>query len=75
LIVRAVAVIALLVIPSGVAVAVEPTVVSCRFERMPPMILTFRGGMGADDNTLQVGRTPPVPLRVGSNMMIAEYGA
>ncbi|MGI6852087.1 hypothetical protein [Mesorhizobium sp. 1B3] len=34
----------------------EPTIVTCNFEKMPPMILTFRGGMGADDNTLQVGR-------------------
>lgn len=57
------------------SVAAEPTVVSCRFEKMPPMILTFRGGMGADDNTLQVGQTPAVPLNVGSSMMLATYGA
>jgi hypothetical protein len=55
--------------------AADPTIVSCNFERMPPMILTFRGGMGAKDNTLQVGQTKPVPLSVGSNLMTAEYGA
>lgn len=48
---------------------------SCRFEKMPPMILTFRGGMGAADNTLQVGQTKPVPLSVGSNLMSADFGA
>lgn len=53
----------------------EPTIVSCQFEKMPPMILTFRGGMGADDNTLQVGQTKPVPLSVGSSLMTAQYGA
>ena len=55
--------------------AAEPTVVSCQFEKMPPMILTFRGGMGANDNTLQVGQTKPVPLAVGSSLMTAQYGA
>src|SRR5690606_35941370 len=58
----------LIALPSAAAAA-EPTIVSCQFEKMPPMILTFRGGMGADDNTLQVGQTPPVPLSVGSNLM------
>ncbi|RWB93111.1 MAG: hypothetical protein EOQ56_35485 [Mesorhizobium sp.] len=55
--------------------AAEPTIVSCQFEKMPPMILTFRGGMGASDNTLQVGQTKPVPLSVGSSLMSAAYGA
>ncbi|RWG22574.1 MAG: hypothetical protein EOQ55_03375 [Mesorhizobium sp.] len=55
--------------------AEELTIVSCNFERMPLMILTFRGGMGADDNTLQVGQTKPVPMSVGSNLMSAAYGA
>ncbi|RWD81307.1 hypothetical protein [Mesorhizobium sp.] len=53
----------------------EPTIVSCQFEKMPPMILMFRGGMGADDNSLQVGQTKPVPLSVGSSLMSAQYGA
>ena len=52
----------------------EPTVVSCKFEHLPPMLLTFRGGMGANDNTLQVGQAPPVPLSVGSSLMVAEIG-
>lgn len=52
----------------------EPTVVSCKFEHLPPMLLTFRGGMGANDNTLQVGQNPPVPLSVGSSLMVAEIG-
>ncbi|MEO3998894.1 hypothetical protein [Mesorhizobium sp. CAU 1732] len=57
------------------ATADDPTIVACQFEKMPPMILTFRGGMSADDNTLQVGQTPPVPLSVGSSLMTAQYGA
>ncbi|ESX62685.1 hypothetical protein X759_34450 [Mesorhizobium sp. LSHC420B00] len=64
----------LLLLPT-MATAAEPTVVSCQFEKMPPMILTFRGGMGADDNSLQVGQTKPVPMSVGSNLMTAAYGA
>ena len=58
-----------------VVAASEPTVVSCRFEKMPPMILTFRGGVGAKDNTLQIGETKPVALSVGSNLTTAKYGA
>lgn len=72
--IRILAVIPFLLTPF-VAGASEPVVVSCNFERMPPMLLTFRGGMGADDNTLQIGQTPPVPLSVGSSMMLASYGA
>lgn len=60
---------------SSAALADEPVIVSCNFEKMPPMILTFRGGMGASDNTLQVGQTNPVPLSVGSSLMSADYGA
>ncbi|RWA98303.1 hypothetical protein [Mesorhizobium sp.] len=60
---------------TSIAIASEPTIVSCQFEKMPPMILIFRGGMGANDNTLQVGQTKPVPLSVGSSLMTAEYGA
>ncbi|MER8501562.1 MULTISPECIES: hypothetical protein [unclassified Mesorhizobium] len=51
--------------------AKELTIVSCNFEKVPPMILIFRGGMGADDNTLQVGQTKPVPMSVGSSLMSA----
>lgn len=61
--------------PTITIAADEPTIVSCNFEKMPPMILTFRGGMGADDNTLQVGQTKPVPMNVGSSLMSAAYGA
>jgi len=60
---------------SSAALADEPVVVSCNFEKMPPMILTFRGGMGASDNTLQVGQTKAVLLSVGSSLMSANYGA
>lgn len=55
--------------------AAAPTVVNCIFEKMPPMVLTFRGGMGATDNTLKIGRSKPVRLSVGSSLMIATYGA
>lgn len=55
--------------------AKEPTVIACNFEKLPLMILTIRGGMGATDNTLQVGQTPPVQLDMGSSLMIAGYGA
>lgn len=57
------------------ATADEHVVVSCQFDKMPPMILIFRGGMGGEDNSLQVGQTKPVPLSVGSSLMSAEYGA
>lgn len=62
-------------LPVGASAASEPTVVSCKFEHLPPMLLTFRGGMGANDNTLQVGQAPPVALSVGSSLMVAEIGA
>lgn len=64
---------ALLLLNSAV-LAREQVTVSCKFESMPPMILTFRGDMGASDNTLQVGQTKPVALSVGSNLMMADYG-
>ena len=53
----------------------EPTVVACTFEKLPLMIITIRGGMGASDNTLQIGQTPPVQIDMGSSLMIAAYGA
>jgi hypothetical protein len=52
----------------------KPTVVTCTFEKQPVMIMTIRGGMGATDNTLQVGQTPPVPLEIGSGMSTATHG-
>ncbi|MBY5472932.1 hypothetical protein HFO86_22275 [Rhizobium leguminosarum] len=45
------------------ASAAEPVIVTCKFEKLPQMILIFRGGMGASDNTLQIGQTKPVPSR------------
>ena len=42
----------------------KPTVVACTFEKLPLTIMIFRGGMGASNNTLQVGQTPPVQLSV-----------
>ncbi|MBY5667448.1 hypothetical protein [Rhizobium leguminosarum] len=54
--------------------AAEPVIVTCKFDKLPQMILTFRGGMGASDNTLQIGQSKPVPMSVGSNLMSAEYG-
>jgi hypothetical protein len=52
----------------------EPTVVACTFEKLPLMIMTIRGGMGASDNTLQVGQTQPVLLEIGSGMTTATHG-
>jgi len=52
-----------------------PMQVDCGFEHLPPMILIFRGGMGAGDNTLQVGSDAPVQLSVGSSLMTAQHGA
>ncbi len=56
------------------ASAAEPVIVTCKFEKLPQMILTFRGGMGASDNTLQIGQSKPVPMSVGSSLTSAEYG-
>jgi len=55
------------------AYATEPVIVSCKFEKLPLMILTYRGGMGADDNTLQVGNNSPVQLSVGSGLSSASF--
>jgi hypothetical protein len=57
----------------GIAAAEEPTFVSCTFDHLPLMQLIFRGGMGADNNTVQIGDHDPVQLSVGSNMMMATY--
>lgn len=50
------------------------SVTACKFERLPLMLIIARGGMGASDNTLQVGETPPVPLSMGSSLMLATVG-
>jgi len=55
------------------AIAKEPIFVSCKFEHLPLMQLILRGGMGADDNTLQVGNDKPVPLHEGSSLMSSTY--
>jgi hypothetical protein len=55
--------------------ALAETVVICKFEKMPIMKLTFRGGMGADDNTLEIGKKEPVKLNVGSSVFSAQFGA
>ena len=57
----------------ALATAKEPTMIACNFEKLPLMIMIIRGGMGASDNTLQVGQTQPVQLDMGSSMMIATY--
>ncbi|MCO8166820.1 hypothetical protein NJC40_03385 [Pseudomonas sp. 21LCFQ02] len=57
------------------APASAATVTACKFERLPLMLLVARGGMGASDNTLQVGDAKPVPLYIGSSLMNATIGA
>ena len=59
----------------ALAATQQPTVIACSFDKQPLMIMTIRGGMGASDNTLQVGQTPPVQLDMGSGLMIATYSA
>lgn len=51
------------------------SVTACKFDRLPLMLLVTRGGMGASDNTLQIGNEKPVPLYVGSSLMNASVGA
>jgi hypothetical protein len=58
----------------NVAHSAEPTIVTCKFGKLPQMILTFRGGMGASNNTLQIGQSKSVPMSVGSSLMLAEVG-
>ena len=47
----------------------EPVVVACHFEHMQLMLFTFRGGMGADNNTLRSWANSPVEVSVGSSLM------
>jgi hypothetical protein len=52
---------------------IEPVPIACHFDPLGLMLIVVRGGMGADDNTLQVGNAPPVPIAIGSNLMSASY--
>lgn len=60
------------VMAAALALQAQPVVVRCRFDKMPPMALTFFGGR---KGTLRVGKTKPVPLNVGSSLSTATYGA
>jgi hypothetical protein len=57
------------------AFANEQVVVACKFEKLPLMLLTFNGGMGSEENTLQIGERTPVLLSVGSSLMVATVDA
>jgi hypothetical protein len=46
---------------------------ACKFEHLPLILIISRGGMGAKDNTVQIGDNKPVPLNIGSSLMIAEF--
>ena len=65
---------AIVLLAANVAHSAEPTIVTCKSEKLPQMILTFRGGLGASDNTPQIGQSKPVPMSVGSSLMLAEVG-
>ena len=63
---------AFFLIPGQTAWATEkPTIITCAFDKQPVMIMTIRGGMGASDNTLQIGQASPVPLEIGSGLLTA----
>lgn len=53
---------------AAASMASEHTVISCKFEHLPPMLMIIRGGMGATDNSWQVGQTSPVPLNVSATI-------
>ncbi|CAN7549339.1 hypothetical protein [Pararhizobium sp. LjRoot238] len=58
----------------GEAIAADNLVpVACKFEKLPLMLLISRGGMGAKDNTIQIGNASPVPLSIGSGLMTARF--
>ncbi len=46
---------------------------ACKFEHLPLILIISRGGMGAKDNTVQIGDNRPVPLNIGSGLMITEF--
>ncbi len=50
----------------------DGTIVYCQFEGLPGMTMTLRGGMGASDNTLQIGSKDPVQLSIGSSLSSAS---
>lgn len=64
---------AVILLLSNVFAAASNTVI-CNFEHMPKMILTFNGGMGANDNTIRIGKADSVKLSVGSSLMMATVG-
>lgn len=51
----------------------DESIVYCNFGGLPEMKLTIRGGMGASDNSLQIGNFEPVSLGVGSGLMSASF--
>ncbi len=51
----------------------QETKVYCSFETLPPMTLVLRGGMGANDNSLQVGNNEAVSLSIGSSLSLAKF--
>lgn len=59
---------------SSAVFAGEPTIISCKFDKLPTMIMIIRGGMGANNNTLQIGDHQPVELSMGSGLMMASFG-
>ena len=44
----------------------------CSFDSLPAITVFYRGGMGASDNTIQIGGNAPVPLSIGSGFMSAS---
>lgn len=64
----------LMAVSGGAAYATDNVVpVACKFEKLPLMLMITRGGMGADDNTIQIGNASPVPLSIGSGLMTASF--
>lgn len=51
----------------------EPTVVACKFERLPLMVFMFRGSSESGKSTLQIGEGKPVPVSEGSSLVTASY--
>jgi hypothetical protein len=60
-------------LPEQIKAADNLVPTACKFEHLPLMLIISRGGMGAKDNTLQIGSNRPVPLNIGSSLMIAEF--
>lgn len=56
------------------ALASDATVLRCKFEKMPAMVLTF-SGVGNSDSSLRIGARGPFPMVVGSTLSTATVGA